>query len=89
MYFNFRIKSLFRDLKPMYCLFQLLIHREVHSVINLVEQTQDTNPLSVPQTTKLTLPQAINTANNTIQQTQIRLHRRHPHGGTILQAEMK
>ena len=45
---------------------QIFIHRVVHSVINPIEQTQDTNLLSVLQTTKLTLTQHFRTANNTI-----------------------
>ena len=39
---------------------------------------------SVPQTIKLTLTQPFRIANNTILQTQLRLHRRHPYGSTIL-----
>ena len=59
---------------------QMLIHRMVHSVINLMEQTQVTDLPFVPQTTKLTLIQPFHTANNIIQQTQMRLRQRHPHG---------
>ena len=36
---------------------QVIIHRVVHSVIKLIEQTQETNLPSVSQTTKLTLTQ--------------------------------
>ena len=52
----------------------ILIHRVVHSVINLIQQTQGTNLPSVPQATKLTLAQPFRTVNYTIQQTQMRLH---------------
>ena len=55
-------------------------------VTNLMEQTQDTDHLSLPQTTNFTLTQLFPTANNTIQQTQMRLLIRHPYGSAILQA---
>ena len=58
----------------------------VHSVINLVKQTQGTDLPSVPQTTKFTLAH-FRTANNPNQQTQMKLRTRHPHVVTILQAE--
>ena len=47
----------------------------VHSVKDLIEQTHGTNPPYVPraQTAKFTLTQSFRTANNTIQQTQMRL----------------
>ena len=65
---------------------QILIHRVIHSVINLIKQTQGTNLPSVLETTKLTLTQLFCTPNNTIQQTQIRLPQRHSFGSTMLQA---
>ena len=55
-------------------------------MINLIEQTQSTNLPSVLQTTKITIPQPFRTTNNSIQPTQVRLRRRHPHLGTILHA---
>ena len=48
----------------------IFIHRVVHFVIDLIEQTQGTNLSSVPQTTYLALRQPFRTANNTIKQTQ-------------------
>ena len=57
---------------------QILVHRMVHSVTNLIEQTPGTNlPYlpSVPHTTKLTLTQPLRTANSNIQQTKMRLRR--------------
>ena len=65
---------------------QKLITRVVHSVIKLIEQTPGINLPSEPQTTNLSLTLSFRTANNTIQQAQMRLSRRHPHRGTILQA---
>ena len=53
---------------------------------NLIEQTQGTDLPSVPQIIKFSLTQPFRIANNTIQETQMRLSKRHPHGGTILQA---
>ena len=50
---------------------QMLNHRVVHSVINLIEQNRGTDLSSVPQTTTLTFTQTFGTANNSIQQTQI------------------
>ena len=69
----------------------MLIHmqRLVRFVINLIEQTQGTDLPSVPQTTKFTLTQPLRTANNPIQQTQMRLRGRHLHGGTILHIGQK
>ena len=55
-------------------------------MINLIEQTQSINLPSVPQTKKLTFTKPFRTANNAIQQVQMRLRRRHPHRGTIFQA---
>ena len=52
-------------------MFQLLIHRVVHSVINPVEQTQGTDLASMPRATKFTLTQPFRAASNTIQQAQI------------------
>ena len=56
-------------------------------VINLIEQTQSTDLSSVSHTTKFTLTQPFRAANNTIQQTQMRLRQRYPHGGTMLEAK--
>ena len=67
---------------------RILMHKVVCPVINLIEQTYDTDLSSVSQTTKFTFTQSIRTADNTIQLTQMRLRRRNPHGGTILQAEL-
>ena len=60
------------------------MQRMVHSVISIIEITQGTDLPSVPQTTKFTLTQPFRTANNTIQQTQMRLRRRHQHGNIPL-----
>ena len=62
---------------------QILMQRVVRSVINFIEQTQDTNLSSVAQTTKLILTQPFRTANNTIKQTQGRHRRQQAHTGTI------
>ena len=64
---------------------QILMQRVARSVMSLLEQKQGTDLPSVPQTTKYTLTQPFRIAN-TIQQTQVRLRQRRPHGGTILQA---
>ena len=56
-------------------------------MINLIEQAQGINLLSVSQTTKFILTQPFSTAINTIQHTKVWLRRRHPHGGTTLQIE--
>ena len=55
----------------------MLIHTMVHSMINLTEQTQGTALLFAPQSTKFTLSQPCCATNNSIQQTQMRLCRRH------------
>ena len=65
---------------------QILMQRVVRSVINLIEQAQDTNLPFVPQTTKFILTQTIPTANNTIKQALTRLCR-YSYGGVILQVE--
>ena len=59
----------------------------IHSVINLLVQTQCTDLLSVPHGTKFTLTQLFRNAVNTIQQTQMGLRIRHQQEGTILLAE--
>ena len=64
---------------------QLLMHRVVCSVANLIEQTQGTDHPSGPQTPEFTLTQFFRTVNNTIYQIQKRLRRRHSHGGLALQ----
>ena len=66
---------------------QMPMQRVVRSVVILIEQTQGTVIFSVPQTTKFTVTQPLRTANNTIQQTEMKFPRRHPHGGTLLQVE--
>ena len=44
---------------------QILIHMVVHSVMNIIEQTQGTDFPSVPQTTKLILAQSFVTTTST------------------------
>ena len=65
---------------------QIFIHRLVHSVIGLIEQTKGATLSSIFQTTKRTLTPPFGTANSAIKQTQMRHRRRHPHGGIIFQA---
>ena len=60
----------------------IFMQRVVRYVINL--KTLGTDFPSAPQTTKIILTQPFRTPNNTIQQTQIRLRRRRPRGGSII-----
>ena len=64
---------------------QIFIHRVVHSVVNLIEKHKVLTFILRPNSKDR--PNAtFRTANNTIQQTRIKLRQWQPYGGTILKA---